>query len=99
MILVKDLSNIDLNKKTFLQFGAQWCGPCRAMTSYIEEHVEKDYPNIDFVKIDIEDCDKSLLEDLKVMSVPAVFVYEGGTTTKSFVGFNKEKIINAIKQD
>ena len=96
MRVVKDLSCIKNEKNVFVQFGAAWCAPCKAMTSYIESDLEEKFGEVTFVKIDIEDCDQELLRTYQIRSVPKVIVFENGTAKESFIGFNKDKIINAI---
>jgi len=47
----QELDDIIASGKTYIQFSANWCGPCRMM-SPIVENMETDYPDINFVKID-----------------------------------------------
>ena len=96
MKVVKDLSLVEKGEKVFVQFGASWCAPCKAMTSYIESSLEEKFGSVSFVKIDIEDCDQELLKVYEVRSVPKVVIFDGGSVVTSFVGFNKEKITNSL---
>ena len=94
---VRDLSDIDMSKTIFVQFGASWCGPCRTMTSFIESQIEAEYPDVTFLKIDVEECDGEFMRAHNVSSVPKVFIYKNGNIASEFVGFKKEKIIDSLK--
>tara|TARA_A100001015_G_C15024046_1_gene729496 strand:- start:2121 stop:2417 length:297 start_codon:yes stop_codon:yes gene_type:complete len=94
---VKNFSDVDMSKTVFVQFGASWCGPCKTMTSFIESKIEPEYPEVTFLKIDVDDCDNNMMKKHNISSVPKVFVYKNGSIESSFVGFKKEKIIGALQ--
>lgn len=66
------------------KFGAEWCGPCRALANPLEK-LSNEFENATFVSIDI-DALPSIAEKLDVSSVPAVFVIRGGEIFKRTVG-------------
>ena len=55
-----------------VDFGAQWCAPCRSFTKVIEK-LNKKYPSIIFGNVDI-DKEKELAEDFHIMSVPSIMI-------------------------
>ena len=62
-------------KKIMVDFFAEWCGPCKQLIPRLEK-IEKEYPNISFIKINVDDNMDAAL-DLGIRSVPTVIVYDG----------------------
>ena len=62
-------------KKIMVDFFADWCGPCKQLIPRLEK-MEKEYPNISFIKINVDDNMDAAL-DLGIRSVPTVIVYDG----------------------
>ena len=42
------------NKSVFVDFYADWCGPCKMVGPVLEE-ISKDYADIKFVKVNVDD--------------------------------------------
>ena len=62
-------------KKMMVDFFADWCGPCKQLIPRLEQ-MEKEYPNVSFVKINVdENMDMAL--DLGIRSVPTVMLFKG----------------------
>lgn len=61
---------------TLVDFFANWCGPCKMLGPVLEE-VSKDYPNVDFIKVDVDE-EGDLAAQFKVMSIPALFLVKDG---------------------
>ena len=58
-----------------VDFFADWCGPCKQLIPRLEQ-MEKEYPNVSFVKINVdENMDTAL--DLGIRSVPTVMLFKG----------------------
>lgn len=71
-----------------IYIGASWCPPCRRMHKEV-------LPKLDNVVI--FDYDKDREESLKFMqggSVPQIIRFQKGQTTKRWVGFTSETVIN-----
>ena len=59
-----------------LDFGAKWCGPCRALIPVIAD-LQKLVPALKIVKVDVDD-NQALAAEYEVYSLPTlVFVYGG----------------------
>jgi thioredoxin len=62
-------------KKLMVDFWAKWCGPCKSLIPRLEQ-MEKEYPNVTFVKVDVDDNMDAAL-DLGIRSVPTIIIYDG----------------------
>lgn len=61
--------------KILVDYWAKWCGPCKTLIPRLES-IESQYPNVTFVKIDVDENIDSALE-MGIRSVPTVMVYDG----------------------
>lgn len=78
------------NKLVVIDFFATWCGPCRALSPYIDELAANHY-NILFAKANIGET-PIIANELDVKSLPCVIIFENGKEIHRVVGFNKQKL-------
>ena len=78
------------NKLVAVDFFATWCGPCRALSPYIDE-LSINHHNILFAKANIEET-QIMANELNIKSLPCVIIFENGKEIHRIVGFNKPKI-------
>ena len=74
---------IKQNGTVLLQFSADWCGPCRAMKSTVEQFQEK--TNVIVQKVNI-DTESKISAKYGVRSIPCFIVLKDGNQTKRVVG-------------
>lgn len=86
-----DFNNIITNNKlVVVDFFATWCGPCRALSPYIDE-LATNHHHILFAKANIEET-PVIANELDVKSLPCVIIFENGKEINRVVGFNKPKL-------
>lgn len=62
-------------KKVLVDYWGKWCGPCKTLIPKLEE-IEKKYPNITFVKIDVDENQEHALS-MGIRSIPTVMIFNG----------------------
>ena len=72
-----------------VDFYATWCGPCQ-MLSPVLEKLSEEYTDIEFVKVNTDEF-LELAEEYKIMSIPALKVFEKGNVVKESVGLVSKK--------
>ena len=80
---------ITSNKLVVVDFFAMWCGPCCALSHYIDELATNHH--ILFAKANIEET-PIIANELNVKSLPCVIIFENGKEINRVVGFNKQKL-------
>ncbi len=77
-IHAKDISLVDFEalKQTkglvFIDFWAEWCGPCKVMGPVIEQMIPE-FPTVNFVKVNVDEVGE-LANDFGVQSIPTFFM-------------------------
>ena len=76
----------------FVDFYANWCGPCRMMGEIL-----KDINEIDILKFDV-DMFPQIAQQYGVISIPTLCLFKNGQIIKQNVGFlDKNSLIEFIK--
>jgi thioredoxin len=79
-----------------LDFWAEWCAPCRALSPVLDR-LSEEYPHIELRKLNVEDAEnEALVEEYKVIGLPKVLALVDGEVVKTITG---AKPYGAIKQD
>ena len=64
-------------KPVMVDFGATWCGPCKALAPRIEE-LEKEYEGRVMIgTADVDEC-SDLAAKFRIRNVPTVLFFKGG---------------------
>jgi len=88
---------LDTKGSVFVDFYADWCGPCK-MTSPIIEELSEEMKDISFTKVNVDE-NQELAGQYSVFSIPTFIIFKDGKPAHQFVGaMGKEKFIEEIKK-
>jgi thioredoxin len=80
-----------------VDFYADWCGPCRALSPVLQELAEET-PNAKIVKINVDDSPQ-LAGKYGVNSIPNLLVFRDGKVTDQQVGLASKEQLKTLLSD
>lgn len=82
----------------FVDFWAEWCGPCRMVSPVVEELSEEYNGKVDFVKVNVDNANE-LASKYNVFSIPTLAIFSKGQIIAQQVGAaSKESYKNMIER-
>jgi len=89
---------LNSDKPVFVDFWAEWCGPCR-MVSPIVEELSKEYEGkVNFVMVNV-DQNRDLASKYNILSIPTLAIFRNGEVVAQAAGASsKESIQNYIEK-
>ena len=69
----------------FVDFWAEWCGPCRSVSPVVEELSGEYDGKVDFVKINVDE-NSDLARKYNVLSIPTLVIFKNGEVISQKVG-------------
>ncbi len=82
---------INSDKPVLVDFYADWCGPCRMMSSVIDE-ISDERSDIKVCKINIDE-QRGLAERFSVQSIPTIMIFKNGSVTRCEVGSRPKRAV------
>ncbi|MCQ2491595.1 MAG: thioredoxin [Lachnospiraceae bacterium] len=81
--------------KVFVDFYADWCGPCAMISPIVAKLSETDkYKDVTFLKLNIDE-DMDVAMRYKIVSIPTLLCFKDGKVTGTIVGYMEESELTA----
>lgn len=91
--MIKHINNLnEFNEvvskgKVFVDFFAQWCGPCKMLAPVLEEMDNAgDFKDITIVKIDVDEAPE-IAAKFGIQSIPTLMLFNEGQLINHALGF------------
>ena len=77
-----------------VDFWAEWCGPCRAVSPILDAIATEHSDKIKIVKLNVDDNPQIAMK-YQITSIPAMKVFKGGEVVKTIIGAKPKPAIEA----
>ena len=93
-----DFDKLIKNDKVLVDFYADWCGPCRMISSIVEE-IAKENNDLQVVKVNVDNFE-AIARKYGIMSIPTLIVFKNGEEVNKNIGYiSKDEIIKLLGLD
>ena len=76
---------LDSADTIMVDFWAEWCGPCRAVSPILDQIASEHSEKIKIVKLNVDDNPQIAMK-YQITSIPAMKVFKGGEVVKTIIG-------------
>ena len=91
---LKDLLKVS-EKPVFVDFYADWCGPCRMLAPVLSELAEEYAERAVFVKVNVDESEEAAIEH-RISSIPNVIAFKGGKAVANQLGYAPEEALKSF---
>jgi thioredoxin 1 len=77
-------------KPVFLDFWAEWCGPCKMLGPTFERLAEKYGEQVTFAKINVDEL-PDIANKFAIRSIPTLILLKNGSVVEKLVGLRSEQ--------
>jgi thioredoxin 1 len=85
---------LEHDKPIMVDFWAEWCGPCRAVSPILDAIASENSDKLSIVKLNVDD-NPATAEKYGITSIPAMFVFEKGEVVKRVIGAKPKPALEA----
>jgi thioredoxin 1 len=85
---------LEHDKPIMVDFWAEWCGPCRAVSPILDAIASENSDKLSIVKLNVDDNPETA-EKYGITSIPAMFVFDKGEVVKRVIGAKPKPALEA----
>ena len=89
-----DAEVLQSGKTILVDFWAEWCGPCRAVSPILDQIAAEHSDKITVVKLNVDDNPQTAAK-YQITSIPAMKVYQNGEVVKTVIGAKPKGALEA----
>jgi thioredoxin 1 len=86
---------VNADVPVLVDFWAEWCGPCKALTPVVEELAADYAGRIKVGKVDT-DANREVSVRFSISAIPTVMLFNKGEILEKFVGLRSKKDFKAV---
>jgi len=98
MDIIKSTAEYDAllkdNKSVFVDFYADWCGPCK-MAGPVVEALAGIHTGVKFVKVNV-DNNPDIAQRYGIMSIPTMIAFKNGEQVATSLGFRPQEELEEV---
>jgi thioredoxin 1 len=87
-----DTEVLESETPVIVDFWAEWCGPCRAVSPILEQIAEERADEIRVVKVNIDE-EPELQQRYGILSIPTILLFKGGEPTAAAIGAQPKRML------
>jgi len=81
-------------KPVLVDFWAEWCGPCKALTPILDELATEYDGRVRFGKVNVDEH-QALASQYGVQNIPTLLILDKGQVVEQFVGLRSKRDLKA----
>jgi thioredoxin 1 len=82
------------DKPIMVDFWAEWCGPCRAVSPILDQIATEYGDKIDIVKLNVDENPATAMQ-FNITSIPTMKVFKAGEVVKTVIGAKPKPALEA----
>ena len=85
---------IQSSSPAWVDFWAEWCGPCKMLTPVLEELSSENESKINIYKVNVDE-NQQLAVKYGIRSIPTLLLFKGGEIQEQIVGLKSKSDLQA----